>query len=44
MKSRIENIVGVFLRKWVAKIDIYSFWIATLTLPAIDALKGCLPP
>jgi len=38
MNSRIKSIVGVFLTVGVAKINICSFWVATLTLPAGDGL------
>jgi hypothetical protein len=40
MKSGIEIIVWVFLRKLVVKVDIGTFWIATLTPTAGDALRG----
>jgi hypothetical protein len=36
MKSRIKSIVGVFLNVGVAKVNICSFWVATLTLIAGD--------
>jgi hypothetical protein len=39
MKSRIKSIVGVFLTVGVAKVNICSFWVATLTLTAGDSLK-----
>jgi hypothetical protein len=39
MNSKIENIVWVFLRKWVGKVDICSFWVTTLTLTTGDALS-----
>jgi hypothetical protein len=39
MKSRIKSIVGVFLTVGVAKVNIYNFWVATLTLTAGDGLK-----
>jgi hypothetical protein len=39
MKSRIESIVRVFLRKWVAKVDIGTFSVAILTTTARDALR-----
>jgi hypothetical protein len=43
MKSRIKSIVGVFLTVGVAKVNICSFWVATLTLTAGDGLRsGCL--
>jgi len=38
MKSRIKSIVGVFLTVGVAKVNICSFWVATLTLTAGDGL------
>ena len=39
MKSRIKSIVGVFLTVGVAKVNICSFWVATLTLTAGDGLR-----
>jgi len=43
MKSRIKSIVGVFLTVEEAKVNIYSFWVATLTLAAGDGLKLFIP-
>jgi hypothetical protein len=39
MKSRIEIIVRVFLRKLVVKVEIGTFWVATLTPIVGDALN-----
>jgi hypothetical protein len=38
MKSGIEIIVGVLLRKLVVKVKIDTLWVATLTPTAGDAL------
>jgi hypothetical protein len=39
MNSRIKSIVGVFLTIGVAQVNIYSFWVATLTWASGDALR-----
>jgi hypothetical protein len=40
MKSRIKSIVGVFLTVGIAKVNICSFLVATLTLTAGDGLMN----
>jgi hypothetical protein len=42
MNSRIKSIVWVFLTVRVIKVNIYSFWVATLTWAAGDALINCI--
>jgi hypothetical protein len=41
MKSRIENIIRLFLRKWVVNVDIDTFSIAILTTTTGDAFTAC---
>jgi hypothetical protein len=38
MKCGIEIIIGVALRKLVVKVEIDTFWVASLTPTAGDAL------